>query len=116
MFRVNKASLCSFRRIWSNSHKKIRRVCSTCIGSDVATAGLRGQVLANQTNKYFDKSIEADMYRWWEQSGYFKPAADATGGVSDRPTYVVPMVGNVVLRLVCGESFSVCWLRGVFSP
>lgn len=37
-------------------------------------------------NKYFPQSLEKDLYKWWEDEGYFKPNID-----SKRKPFVIPM-------------------------
>jgi len=83
--------------ILSNIHARGRRptfgkkwscCCSTAAVRSPASVVCE-KVIANQSNKYFDKSIEADMYQWWEHAGYFKPTE-----LPGRPSFVIPMVGN----------------------
>lgn len=89
--RPNRPNLCC-----SLSSSNNLRTNAECTLSSV----VYDKIIANQSNKYFDKSIEKDMYQWWEQAGYFKPAEDSititsSRDFANRPTFVIPMVSVV---------------------
>eukprot|EP00448_Togula_jolla_P021947 CAMPEP_0170575368 /NCGR_PEP_ID=MMETSP0224-20130122/3826_1 /TAXON_ID=285029 /ORGANISM="Togula jolla, Strain CCCM 725" /LENGTH=1232 /DNA_ID=CAMNT_0010898147 /DNA_START=1 /DNA_END=3699 /DNA_ORIENTATION=+ len=57
--------------------------------------------------RYDFTSVEEDLYRWWENSGFFKPevAESILAGPDGRQTYVLPMPPpNVTGRLHMGHA------------
>eukprot|EP01038_Epipyxis_sp_PR26KG_P009137 gene9137-12323_t len=71
----------------SKLRKTLMRSKCTIINDSTPKVSLPPNFLLEKDSKYFDfEKLESDIYKWWEEAGYFSPNQD-----SKKEPFVVPM-------------------------